>query len=251
MTLRLIDVATGVRIYGTSPTDVRFLYREIFEWGSYRDIDLPDRPLVIDAGANVGVFTLYVKHLRPDAEILAFEPVTELAAAVAQNLDHRGLDGVTVHNVALGAASVDSVRFRHYPLRPSGSSLFLEDQTRLKELSTGWLSPRLTERMYRGREINVSVAPLSEFLPADRQVDLLKVDVVGAELDLFAGIADAQWPLIDHVIVDAQDVDGRVAAVCDVLAAHGMTTSVRQNERAAGDGVNFLVHGHQASSAAR
>jgi FkbM family methyltransferase len=242
---RLIEVVDGVKIYGTSPIDVRFLYKEIFERGSYRDVQLPARPFVIDAGANVGIFTLFVKRMRPDAVIQAFEPVAELAAAVRQNAVHFRLESVTVHEVALGASPVDSVRFRHYPLRPSGSSLLLEDQTELKELSTSWLSPRLNERMYRGREISVSVAPMSSFLSGDRCVDLLKVDVVGAELALFAGIADEQWPLIDQVIVDAQDVAGRLAAVRDLLRSRGMTTAVRQNPADSGGGINFVVHGRR------
>ncbi|MGA8116444.1 MAG: FkbM family methyltransferase [Actinocatenispora sp.] len=245
MAARLTEVGDGVSLYATSAPDARFLYREIFEWGSYRSARLPSDPLVVDAGANVGVFTLFVKRMRPDAEIVAFEPVEDLAAALRANVAHFGLSGVTVHTTGLGGEFRRAVPFRHYPLRPSGSSLFREDQDALKKLSARWMPSRLNERMYRGREITVDIAPLSSFLPPDRAVDLLKVDVVGAELDVFAGIDDDQWPRIRQVVVDVQDVAGRATRVREILEAHGMSTGVGRNDAAAEDGVNVLVHGQR------
>jgi hypothetical protein len=106
----------------------------------------------------------------------------------------------------------------------------------LKELSTGWVSAKLNERMYRGRQITVRVAPLSAYLPPERRIALLKVDVVGAELDVFAGIDDEQWTRIDQVIVDAQDTDGRVHAIRSVLHERGFTTSLKQNATEGGQG---------------
>jgi FkbM family methyltransferase len=242
---RLIEVASGERIYGTSPIDVRFLYREIFEWGSYRGLALPERPLVVDAGANVGLFTLFLKRQCPDARVLAFEPVPQLAEAARRNVAHFGLTDVTVHTIALGAAPASAVRLRHYPLRPSGSSLVLDDQTALQRISTGWLSPRVNDRLYRSREVTVDVVPLSRYLPDRRRVDLLKIDVVGVELDVLHGVTDAQWQRVDQVVVDVQEQDGRVGAVSRVLSGHGMTVTVGQSSAAAGDGVNFLVRGRR------
>jgi hypothetical protein len=96
--------------------------------------------------------------------------------------------------------------------------------------------------MYKGHEIDVSTAPLSAFLPAGEPVALLKVDVVGVELDLFHGIADAQWALIERVVVDAQRVGGRLEAVCAYLTERGLRVGVRENPAASGDGLNFMVH---------
>jgi FkbM family methyltransferase len=242
---KLIDVAEDLRMYGTSAIDVRFLYKEIFECGSYRNVVLPEHPFIVDAGANVGVFTLFMKRLHPDAEILAFEPVPEVAEAARLNVEHFDLDRVTVHTVALGEADVAARTLRHYPLRPSGSSVSLTDQTGLKVRSADWAPTRLNERMYRGREIDVEVARLSAFLRDDQRIDLLKIDVVGAELDVFAGLDETHWPLVDYIIVDAQNVDGRLDEVRMVLETHGFTFELTQNSAAAGDGLNFLIHGRR------
>lgn len=242
---KLIDVTEDLRLYGTSAMDVRFLYKEIFECGSYRGLDLPEHPFIVDAGANVGVFSWFMKRQRPAAEILAFEPVPEVAQAARMNVEHLGLDKVTVHTVALGAASAEARTMRYYPLRPSGSSVSVADQVGLRERSAAWAPTRLNDRMYRGREIDVPVAPLSGFLPDDRRVDLLKIDVVGAELEVFAGLADRHWSAVDYVVVDAQNIDGRLQAVRAALEGRGFTVELRQNSAAAGDGLNFLVHGRR------
>jgi len=242
---RLIDVADDLEIYGTSATDVRFLYQEIFERGSYRDVSLPPKAFVVDAGANVGIFTLFAKRACPDATIIAFEPVPDLAAAVRANVALFGLDDVTVHEVALGKERAEGVSFRHYPLRPSGSSLLLEDQTELRQVSSAWLPPRLNARMYQGREIVVEVATLSSLLPVARRIDLLKVDVVGAEVALFGGVAEEQWPLIDQVVVDTQDIAGRIAGVRELLASRGMTTSLERNPADPAGAASFVVYGRR------
>ena len=72
-----------------------------------------------------------------------------------------------------------------------------------------------------------SVRALGDKLLADgRPVDLLKVDVEGGELDVLLGIDPLHWPLIRQVILEAHDINGRLAAICDLLASHGLEPSV-------------------------
>jgi hypothetical protein len=52
-------------------------------------------------------------------------------------------------------------------------------------------------------------------------IDLLKVDVEGAELDVLRGIDEADWPKIRAVIAEVHDVDGRVDAVRRLLEDRG------------------------------
>lgn len=243
---RLVEVAEGVRIYGTSSFDTQFLYQEIFDWGSYRDLPLPDRPFIVDAGSNIGVFTLYMKRQWPDAEILAFEPVGELTEAMRDNIALFELSDVSVHQAALGARTEGNVPCRYYPLRPSGSSLVLDDQAELRRSSATWMSPRLSERMYRSVDIEVPVARLSDFLPDDRAIDLVKIDVVGSERAVLDGIDEHHWPLVRRAIIDVQDVDNRLSDLEDLLRARGMDTELRRNERAGADDVNLIVYAHRA-----
>lgn len=48
-------------------------------------------------------------------------------------------------------------------------------------------------------------------------VDLLKVDVERAELEVLQGIEEADWPKVRQLVVEVHDVEGRLAAVQALL----------------------------------
>lgn len=56
-----------------------------------------------------------------------------------------------------------------------------------------------------------------------RRIDLLKVDVELAELDVLRGIDDRDWPKVQAVVIEIHDVDGRLAAIESLLHAHGIS----------------------------
>jgi FkbM family methyltransferase len=239
---KLIELDDGLKVFASSVMEVRFLHDEIFRAGCYDHVELPPRPLVVDAGANIGMFALYIKRRYPAAEILAFEPTPESSAVLRQNIELHGLAGVTVHEVALGGQPEQAAAFTYYPAAP-GSSTRYPGQSGAAKAAVGRIfSPRVAERLYRGREITVPVERLSDFLTADRPVDLLKIDVEGAELDVLHGIGQAHWPLIRQAIVEVQDHAGRLAAVCDLLRGRGLEPSVGPGPRSDTDSPSRMVH---------
>jgi len=239
---RLVEVDDGLEICTTSTVDARFLYREIFTFNGYGDLPLPPRAFVVDVGANIGLFLMRVKAARPDAEVLAFEPVPDLVVAARENVRRHRLSMVHLHEMALGAEAERGVTFTYYPTMPSSSTRYPEQQVHPGGVLGRDLPERVLERLYRGRELVLDVARLSDFLPDGRPVDLLKVDTSGSELDVLRGVAERHWPLIRSLVLDVQDRHGRIAAVRDVLQARGMRVQVRPAPMAAGDGLNYLVH---------
>jgi amino acid adenylation domain-containing protein len=55
-------------------------------------IELPDRPVVVDVGAHIGLFELLVDELAPGARILAVEQNVDARAALSLNAEIYGLD---------------------------------------------------------------------------------------------------------------------------------------------------------------
>lgn len=53
------------------------------------------------------------------------------------------------------------------------------------------------------------------------QVDLAKIDVEGAEEDVLAGIADADWPRFRQFVIEVHDVDGRLNRMAALLEGRG------------------------------
>jgi FkbM family methyltransferase len=238
---KLIALEDGLKVFASSIMEARFLYDEIFQAGCYDHVELPQRPLVVDAGANIGMFTLYIKRRYPDAEILAFEPAPQSAAVLRQNIELHGLADITVHEVALGSQPEQAAAFTYYPAAPGGSTRYPEQTAPARAAVSQIFSARVAERLYQRRDITVPADRLSAFLTAGRPVDLLKIDVEGAELDVLQGIDAGQWPLIRQAVLEVQEHAGRLAAVCDLLSSHGLEPSLGDGPRARTDSPSRLV----------
>jgi 31-O-methyltransferase len=61
-------------------------------------------------------------------------------------------------------------------------------------------------------------------------IDLLKIDVEGAEMEVLAGIAEADWPRIRRLVVEAHDTGGRLGQLIDALRDRGFVATQRPYE---------------------
>lgn len=68
----------------------------------------------------------------------------------------------------------------------------------------------------------VTVSTLMRLQGID-SVDLMKVDVEGAELDVLRGIRQEDWSKIKQIVMEVHDVQGRLQAACEVLQQQGYT----------------------------
>jgi FkbM family methyltransferase len=83
------------------------------------------------------------------------------------------------------------------------------------------------KRRFRCR-VRTLAEVLDEFeLP---RIDLLKIDVEGSEWEVLAGLQSAHWPRIRQLVVEVHDVEGRVAAVAELLRGHGFSTAIDQED---------------------
>ena len=55
-------------------------------------------------------------------------------------------------------------------------------------------------------------------------VDLVKIDVEGAEEQVLAGIADEDWSRLRQFVIEVHDVEGRLDRMADLLARRGYRT---------------------------
>ncbi|GAA2429238.1 hypothetical protein GCM10010191_48230 [Actinomadura vinacea] len=220
----LVSLDDEFRFY--TPTDpagdyleLKWIFREVFEEDMYRAMfaEVPPDGVVLDVGANVGLFTLLLKRERPNAVVHAFEPAPDCVEALRRNVDLQGLSDVTVHPVGIGAEGRSSVPFTYYP-RASGNSTRYPEQK--KNYGHGLLKESST--------IEVEVQTLSAVLarcPELARIDLLKIDVEGAEEDVLLGLAEADWKKVNALVIEVEDLDGRLGRIESLLAAQGFSTT--------------------------
>jgi FkbM family methyltransferase len=128
--------------------------------------------VILDVGANTGLFSLSAATLQTDVEIHAFEPSPAVFSALERNVRANGLsDQILCHRVAV--ADWSGTTELHVPLRT-------------------WASATLGKQGFRGNDGHIMPArtvTLDEYVARVRlsHVDLIKIDVEGAEHRVLAG----------------------------------------------------------------
>ncbi|MFG1642952.1 FkbM family methyltransferase [Amycolatopsis sp. NPDC049252] len=236
--LRYVELETGFGCYVPQSTsgdtaEIGFIHDEIFHGNCYLQggITLGEDAVVVDAGANVGLFSLYVKTRYPNARVLAIEPMPATYAALEANLGRHGCLGVTPLRAALGARAEPEVVFTYFEDLPGNSTRYPDLKAEVGRLPGTAAEREYRERLFATvREVRMPVEPLSDVLSRTGftgPVDLLKIDVEGAEADVLAGIAETDWPRIRQVVLETQHDGPRLRAL---LGERGFTVTAARPE---------------------
>jgi len=147
-----------------------YLFKEIFVGNEYYFVAGNDSPYIIDCGSNIGVSLLYFKMLYPNSRIVAFEPGDDTYCCLEENVNNNRLKSVATHKAAL--SSKDGTIDLFYDEEKSGS-LFMSV---------------IQKRMPKQRR-SVEATRLSKYI--DEEVDFLKIDIEGSELEVIEELSKA------------------------------------------------------------
>ncbi|EST39293.1 hypothetical protein N566_02710 [Streptomycetaceae bacterium MP113-05] len=150
---------------------------------------------------------------------------------------------MTLHECALGRQAESAVLFSFYPLLPANSTRHPEIKELPKEQMAEKVDRKTVEQFYHAQPVSASVERLAAFVPDDRDVDLLKIDVEGAEADVLLGVDDEQWPRIRRIVVEVVDLNERLATVCEVLRGAGFDVDARRAPMTEEENRYYMVHG--------
>ncbi len=203
--------------------------------------------VVLDVGANVGVAAAFFAQLCGASVVHSFEPAAPIFATLHQNVGH--LPACVLHPYGLSSIC-RSASFTYYP-RASAMSGLYADPDRDRELvrtvllrrgvSPADAEEQLAER-YEPQTLTCELRTLSSFLRAggpDR-IDLLKIDVERAELDVLHGIEERDWPRIRQVAMEVHDEDSRAATIIRLLGDRGFAVSRDREAAMAGTHIAMI-----------
>jgi len=152
---------------------------------------LPEEPLVIDVGANIGQFVNAAKLFFPRARVVCFEPDPETFLDLRRNT--AGLPRVEVHNVGLGE-------------RDETITYYRQKLSAMSSFSRG--ADLVADR--RGA-IALRVVRLDDLVDRSTCPDLVKVDVEGFERKVLEGgwetIKRSRYLLIELSLTRSEGVE--------------------------------------------
>lgn len=247
----VVTMPDGLELVCRNVAEATATWREIFPQRAYERVasELSPGDCVLDAGANLGLATLFFRSVEPQLVVHAFEPASYTFALLAANVGPRHPD-VGLHRTALGARR-GSATFTYYPNSSCQSGLYGDpaDDDRLTRtfLRNSGIEEELHEELMEGLHDpvleTVAVSTLSHEL--DRlglgDIALLKVDVERAEEDVLAGITDEDWPRFARIVMEVHDIDGRLARITQLLSARGFVCETWQEPLLRDSGLHTLL----------
>lgn len=157
----------------------------------------------VDAGANIGFFTVLASNLvGPSGQVFAIEMMPETTARLRDHVASNQLENVTVLQFALSDRGGDMTT----AIVPRGKY--------------GQASIARSIRDSDVERVTVRTATLDELLPSDMPIDLLKMDLESAE---YLALKGARQVLERTHAVIIEQLGGEQAAV-ELLHIHGFRT---------------------------
>lgn len=193
-----------------NPEEFHILKSEVFTQDVYYFESENPKPFIIDAGAHIGLATLYFKKLFPAAHVIAIEPNAELIPLLEENISQNGLENVDVLEVALSDHR--------------GQTEFFIDQTTHEWWSTGSFEPGAWNHEQTSKTILVETEMLSDLI--NQPVDFLKMDIEGAEMEVLLAAAD-KIELVKQMIVEFHPTRTQsLVKMVEFLQEHRFSTQI-------------------------
>jgi FkbM family methyltransferase len=215
----------GYTVYGYNYDTLYYLFNEIFVSNEYLFKTSVKQPVIIDCGANLGMSILYFKKLFPGSTIIAFEANPRVFDLLVSNMDANKIRDVSLNNVALYSEEKEITFFAGENIL-EGSLIS----------SRGGQSP-----------ITVKATKLSNYLSNLDSVDLIKMDVEGAEKDIINDLFESGMitKAKEYFIEYHHNIDGQPSNLSSFLnkfEVNGFNYSIRANFSKSSSFQDILIH---------
>jgi len=237
----------GLEIVHLNPYETDYLYKEVFEDQCYlrHGIRLRDGDTVVDIGANIGLFSLFVMSRCKDPRIYAFEPASMVYDLLKANCEAYG-SHARAFNVGV-SDKAKTATFTFYE-KSSVFSGFHSDEREDREAIQAVVRNILRKESVAGESVEeyvdeltvdrlrsgtyecrlISVSDLIRENQIER-IDLLKIDAEKSEIDIISGIEERDWPKIDQIVIEVHDrTHVAVKQIEDLLIERGYRCVVEQ-----------------------
>ncbi|GAB3551442.1 FkbM family methyltransferase [Spirosoma fluminis] len=241
-------------VYCLQPKEATYLAGEVNDYLTH-GIQIRPGDTVFDVGANIGIFSLWICRLQQNqVTVYAFEPIPAIANVLRLNAQRFAPDQLHVMPYGLSHSS-HTASFTYYPKATVWSTAYpdvaYEERSQTKQATLRSLekAPRwvrfvptrvwstlidyvLNWVMHKTQTVTCTLKTISAVIRerSIARIDLLKIDVEHGELDVLQGIEDAHWPIIQQVVMEVHDIDGKRAQIEALLTKHGFSQIITDQQ---------------------
>tara|TARA_Y100001970_G_scaffold23435_1_gene27550 strand:+ start:30386 stop:31177 length:792 start_codon:yes stop_codon:yes gene_type:complete len=240
--LKKTKLLNGQKIFCIKPTEAQILHEHI---NGYIDnfIEINDNDTIIDVGANIGIFGLELSSKYPNIKIFSFEPILDIFNILKENAKISKNKNFNFYNYGISNKN-ETINFTYFPNAPALSSsndeiwgskkdLIEAFNGNLKNAPNNWwwkkLIPKFTYPYIinyltkNKKEVSCKLKPLSKVIDSllIKKINLLKIDCEGNEHKVIEGINEKNWKIIEQLIIEINDIDGRLNYIKNKLEKLG------------------------------
>ncbi len=237
----------GVAVAHLNRNETDYIYREIFELQAYlrHGITIEDGDVIVDAGANIGLFTVFASRLARGLRILAFEPNPAAYACLKANADAWGGDQ-SIKCLAVGLSRTNTVAELTYFEGFSLLSGFYADAATERQVVRQFVANQQPELLndksldghlnelidgkFRALSVSAQLRTLTSAMAEDGldRIDLLKINVEKSELDVLLGLGPELWPKVRQLVIEVDQLDN-LGLITSLLERHRFVVTVEQD----------------------
>jgi FkbM family methyltransferase len=207
-------LSNGLVIFSDSRTPLHELFKEVYRTNAYTQPDIPqivEDAVVVDLGANIGMFSLFAAKLSPRVQVHAFEPAPGTFALLKRNVLANNLSNVQCHKCAVSSKTGKQTLYIDV-----GSTADTTVASRVKEPAT------VTTQ-------EVDCLTLDDLFTrcGISRCNFMKVDVEGAEFEIFAAASRQTFDKIDVIAMEYHEhEDRRHEELSELLESHGYSVRI-------------------------
>lgn len=230
--------------------ETEYVYKEIFVDKCYlkHGITINDGDTIIDIGANIGLFTLFVNQHCKEPVVYSFEPSPAVYDILKANCKVYG-SKVKTFNYGVSDKAKSKI-FTFYEKSSVFSSFnpnetedkktiqavvrnllkdaSVSDSDSLEEYVEELTNGRLESKSYECQLLSVSDIIKENSID---KIDLLKIDAEKSELDIIRGIEDKDWQRIKQVVIEIHDKSRKMLEEIEsILKSKGFSVAVEEEK---------------------
>lgn len=164
---------------------------EIFVKETYnpRGFKIKDDDIVVDIGANIGIFSIYAAKRAKRGKVYSFEPFLPHYTRLKNNIGLNKLNNITAYNLAVS--------------NKKGKSRFF-----ISNISSGMHSLYRLEKT-KQRSVHVKKISFNEFILRSKiqKIDFLKLDCEGSEYDILYSLSKSNLGKIKKVSLEFEELN--------------------------------------------